>query len=159
MKYIVCTQQEPLAIYSQDTLRDLGQHSVDQMKLLERADVMHFLSYVAPCLGRCDRMGREALHNLLLVSGFQHGDTKGANATHAGGQAESSFDCMVPVENQSYQATAGPSVITIQGLLPSKVFPSLPVEIKLVGNNGGPLGVVYYIDSLRFQIIDAHRSI
>lgn len=143
MKYVVCTQQEPLALYSQSTLKDLGHCNIDHLKLLERTDVVHFLSYVAPCMGRGDAMKPHALHNLLLVSGFQCNDEKSV-----GSQAE----CQ--------------SSFTMRGNLPSKAYPTLPVEVTVTVSESTETNKSHAqchhwcrVSSLRFQIIDAHGSI
>lgn len=172
MKYVVCTQKAPLALYDQSTLRDLGPMNVEHLKLLERTDTMHFLSYVAPCMGRGDDMSPETLHNLLLVSGFQQQhdeksvmvlamDSAAMPAITGGGGGDASSCCHRETQH------------AIKGILPSKTYPSLPVEISIIltvtDSDAGTKKeevpssqcghVVCRVDSLRFQITDAHRCI
>jgi len=143
MKYVVCTQQAPLALYDQSTLRDLGPQTVERLKLLERTDTLHFLSYVAPCMGRGDELNPEDLYNLLLVSGFQHDEE--------------------PVTMMTQDQRV------IKGMLPSKSYPSLPVEISIIVASSDDQkkedspqchrNQKLRMDSMRFQIIDAHKCI
>lgn len=113
MKYVSCTPEKPLAIYDDDTLRDLGKECVDRLKLLDRADVIHLLSYLAPFLDRRDTMTPELLHNRLLVAGFEYA-------------TESSYiDAIAtPIQKSSAHQT-----LSVRGVMPSKAFPPLPMEI------------------------------
>ena len=150
MKVVICTKEEPLALYSQKSLEQLGARDTEEyFKLSERTDVLHLLSYVAPCLGRGEEMSPEALHNLLLVSGFQHDEKSVVSATTDG-------TCKSETQR------------VIKGVLPSKAYASLPIEITVVysgiDEHTVPSSHCHHhrlcrVDSLRFQIIEGKRSI
>ena len=126
MKYVVCTPKHPLALYAQDTLQELGPCIVQDLKLMERTDIMHFLSYIAPCMSRCEHMRQDVLTNILLISGFQHKDKPSFPKTET-------------------------TIFTLTGSLPSKAYIPLPIDIT-VTTHGDAHASLYCIETMRFQI-------
>lgn len=127
MKFVVCTRDAPLALYDQSTIAKLGgggggggggdrlhqQGCADHLKLMERTDALHFLSYVAPCLSRGDVMTTQQLDNLLIVSGLTRRDVGTDDCTAAGGGGMHG------------------ALLVIQGRLPSKLYADMPVDITV----------------------------
>ena len=177
MKYVICTRDAPMALYDQGTLESLGKETLLHMGLMQRTDTLHLLSYLAPVLARGERLCRTSLDNLLLVSGFEKCDIDG-NGKGGG------HDRMVKAQQYGIVGGLVDSSLSMRGLLPNKVYPSLQIEItlKVVESSntdhaptedspeygGGGIALtsdvdtrqlMYCFQSIRFQIIDTHGSI
>lgn len=133
MKYVLCTQKHPLALYDQETLNELGSSTINTLQLLERTDSIHFLSYVAPHMSRGEYMKEENLSNMLLISGF-----------------EQPLGCSLFKTEQD--------ILTINGVLPSKAYVPLPIDITIKRNQTSSTST-YCIQTVRFQIIDTNKFI
>ena len=94
-----------MALYEPRTLRQLGERCVEHLKLLERTDTIHFLSYVGPVLARGTAMRIDKVLNLLLIAGF---------------------------EKREEEERSNRRSLLLKGLLPSKPFEDLPIEVHLV---------------------------
>lgn len=105
MRYVSCTAKAPMALYEPRTLRQLGERCVEHLKLLERTDTIHFLSYVGPVLARGTAMRIDKVLNLLLIAGF---------------------------EKREEEERSNRRSLLLKGLLPSKPFEDLPIEVHLV---------------------------
>ena len=106
MRYVSCTAKAPMALYEPRTLRQLGERCVEHLKLLERTDTIHFLSYVGPVLARGTAMRIDEVLNLLLIAGFE--------------------------KREEEERSSNRRSLLLKGLLPSKPFEDLPIEVHLV---------------------------
>ena len=170
MKYVVCTPEEPIALYNQEVLADLGSHAVDHLGLADRTDVIHFLSHMAPCMSRGSAMSPEDLHNLLMVSGYQHTASDSKYCTP---------DVLTLLTNStSNRDSDGAHLLVIKGVLPSKAYKPIPIDVtvSLVAqrqqsaeesrcqdeskvDTKSDRQATYRVNSLRFQITDSNRCI
>ena len=132
-----------MALYEPRTLSHLGERCVEHLKLLERTDTIHFLSYVGPVLARGPAMRIDEVLNLLLIAGFEKREEK----------------------EEEKRSSSNSKSLLLKGLLPSKPFEDLPIEVHLVvvavavseeeeeeEETAAPLQEkLYFIEAVKFQ--------